>query len=307
MLIKKFFITAIAIGTSLFASASFAAPPTCEIVDVTEIPLNNVTNGEIGPGFIVEWADVDLDGETNFGAVQAYLYVDGELFVNPEPNYGVGVEGVWIDTARRDDQDGLVSMIIPADVGTHDIMLEISNSDGVGTCSGEVTIRENLSNPVITMGRHDVEQLGNNSAEFSFPYQVRDYSGDLTTVELVALEKPVGAIIPEMVVEFFEGGAGANSGMNRMTFTTPGDYVVAVYAEDANGEFDYSWEVAFTVESSAPCFTDTNQNHLLAGRAYPFVFQYYGIGTNDVLGSAYTTTSLRNDFPGFWTLVDSCN
>lgn len=306
---KKSLISLVALGATFFTSTAFAAPPSCEIIDVIEIPENNVSNGEIGPGFIISWADVDLGGETNFGAISNYLYVDGELFVNENPTYGVGVEGVWINTSTREDQDGLQSMIIPADVGTHDIEVEISNSDGTGTCASQVTIRESESNPVVRLGKIFVEQLGNNSAELSFAYSVRDYSGDLETVEFVVLEKPFGAIVPDIFVGFYEdgSGAGANGGDNSLTFTTAGDYVLQVYAEDANGEFDYSRIVEFTVESSSPCFTDLNQNHFFAGRAYPFAFQYYGIGTNDALGNAFTETSLRSDFPGFWTLVDSCN
>ncbi|MFL0811220.1 MAG: hypothetical protein K6L76_12455 [Agarilytica sp.] len=91
----------------------------------------------------------------------------------------------------------------------------------------------------------------------------------------------------------------ANGGTNVSTFWTAGDYVLQVYAEDVNGEFHYSRNIEFTVEFDAPWFTDTNQNHLLSGRDYPFGFQYSGIGTNEALGSAYVETSLRSDFPGF--------
>lgn len=304
MLHKKFILAA---ATLISANIAIAAP-TCEITEVIEIPEVNSTNGQFDAGFIVNWANVDLEGVTNFGGVSAHLYLDGQLFVNDNPNIGVGVEGVWFNTTMRSDgQDGILSMPIPAAVGTHDLMLEVETPNGVGTCSTQVTVRYDQSNPITTVGTYRVDQLGNNSAELYFPYQTSDYSGDLEIVELYAVTAPAGAILPPMFVNFHSTGSAANSTDNSMTFTTPGDYVLQVYAEDSNGEYHYSRDITFNVEASSPCFTDTNWNHLLSGRAYPFAFYYYGIGTNDLLGGVFETSSLRSDFPGFWTNVASCN
>ncbi len=241
----------LAATTILSTNAAFAAP-TCDILDIAEIPEVNATSGEYETGFIIKWANVDLEGETNFGGISAHLYLNGELFVNPEPNIGVGIEGVWFNTTLIDNQDGIQSMPIPTTVGTHDVMLEVETPNGIGTCSRQVTVRYDESNPITTVGRYDIVQLGGNSAELSFPYQVDDYSGDLQIVQLIPIEAPIGAVIPPMFVNFHDYGSVANSTDNSMTMTTAGDYVLQVYAEDLNGEFHYSRELTFNVEGIPP-------------------------------------------------------
>lgn len=253
MYYKKILLAA---TTILSTNAVFAAP-TCNILDIAEIPEVNSTNGTFETGFIIKWANVDLEGETNFGGISAHLYLNGELFVNLEPNIGVGVEGVWFNTTLVDNQDGIQSMPIPTTVGTHDVMLEVETPNGIGTCSQQVTVRYDQSNPITTVGSYDIMQLGGNSAELSFPYQVDDYSGDLQIVQLIALEAPIGAVIPPMFVNFHDYGSAANSTDNSMTMTTAGDYILQVYAEDLNGEFHYSREITFNVEGIPPTPTPT--------------------------------------------------
>lgn len=53
------------------------------------------------------------------------------------------------------------------------------------------------------------------------------------------------------------------------------------------------------------CFTDTNTNHQVAGRAYAKKKAYYALGSNDSLGSATTTTSLQGN-GNYWRQVPSC-
>lgn len=291
--------------TALFSQLTFSAP-SCDILDVAEIPEINSTNGEFSSGFLIKWAHVDLEDITNFGAISKRLYIDGDPYTNPNPDYFYNEEGLWFGYHNADEQRGILSMPIPTTLGTHTIMLEVETPNGIGSCSRQVTVRYDRSNPVITVGRYQVEIQGDNNTVLAFAYDVVDFSGDLTSVQLVAKEAPLGAAIPTMAVNFVGNGANANAGDNRMTFTTPGDYVLQVYAEDLYGENHYSRELFLTVEGTTACFTESNWSHFLSGRAYAFGFYYFSVGSNDILGTAFETTSLLSASPGIWSHVGNC-
>ena len=94
-------------------------------------------------------------------------------------------------------------------------------------------------------------------------------------------------------------------------------YDVALQARDAYGNESQPAEFSFTYEeqSSGECITDTNYNHVAAGRAYQGGLSNlyaYAVGSDNDLGlygSTYysTTTSLEETSPGIWTKVTSCN
>ncbi|THB72137.1 MAG: DUF5011 domain-containing protein [Gammaproteobacteria bacterium] len=94
-------------------------------------------------------------------------------------------------------------------------------------------------------------------------------------------------------------------------------YDVALQARDAYGNQSTPLEFSFTYEAPiiSQCITDTNYNHVAAGRAYQGGLSNlyaYAVGSDDDLGlygSVYysTTTSLEETSPGVWTKVTSCN
>ncbi|THB72139.1 MAG: DUF5011 domain-containing protein [Gammaproteobacteria bacterium] len=93
-------------------------------------------------------------------------------------------------------------------------------------------------------------------------------------------------------------------------------YDVALQARDSYGNESTPLEFSFTFENPVgECITDTNYNHVAAGRAYQGGLSNlyaYAVGSDDDLGlygSQYysTTTSLEETSNGVWTKVASCN
>jgi hypothetical protein len=54
------------------------------------------------------------------------------------------------------------------------------------------------------------------------------------------------------------------------------------------------------------CVRSTNSAHVTAGRATSWLIFAWAKGSNDYLGSTFTTTSLRETSAGTWTMVDAC-
>ncbi len=85
-------------------------------------------------------------------------------------------------------------------------------------------------------------------------------------------------------------------------------YEVALQARDAYGNESTPLEFSFTYEESQSCFTDTNSNHVSAGRAeLKYNVLVYALGSGDYLGMGTNTTSLEETSAGVWTKVTSCN
>lgn len=57
---------------------------------------------------------------------------------------------------------------------------------------------------------------------------------------------------------------------------------------------------------TARCFTATNNEHALAGRATAWFFFVWANGSNTFLGFSTQQTSLREGSPGIWNVVTSC-
>lgn len=54
------------------------------------------------------------------------------------------------------------------------------------------------------------------------------------------------------------------------------------------------------------CIEAGNRDHVSAGRATRVIFTVRAVGSNDYLGSIWSTTALQQTAPGVWTLVDDC-
>lgn len=54
------------------------------------------------------------------------------------------------------------------------------------------------------------------------------------------------------------------------------------------------------------CVEASNRDHVDAGRATRLIFTVRAVGSNDYLGSIWSTTSLQQTAPGVWTRVDDC-
>ena len=57
---------------------------------------------------------------------------------------------------------------------------------------------------------------------------------------------------------------------------------------------------------SATCVTARNSEHVSAGRATRSLFTVRAVGSNDLLGSVFSTTTLQQDGPGTWRRVTTC-
>lgn len=107
---------------------------------------------------------------------------------------------------------------------------------------------------------------------------------------------------------------GGSSYECDLTYHEAGTYSFKVTAKDFAGNI--SETAPFTVEfvESGECVTDTNYNHVDAGRAYVggvSNLYAYGVGSDDDLGlygSSYysVATSLEETSAGVWTKVTSC-
>ena len=58
--------------------------------------------------------------------------------------------------------------------------------------------------------------------------------------------------------------------------------------------------------AQAQCIEASNRDHVSAGRATRLIITVRAVGSNDYLGSIYSTTSLQQTAPGVWTRVDDC-
>lgn len=54
------------------------------------------------------------------------------------------------------------------------------------------------------------------------------------------------------------------------------------------------------------CVTATNSAHITAGRANSFWFWVWAVGSDDYIGTTWSSTSLSETAPGYWELVDAC-
>ncbi|MFT3922272.1 MAG: S8 family serine peptidase [Myxococcales bacterium] len=105
---------------------------------------------------------------------------------------------------------------------------------------------------------------------------------------------------------------GTSSWSRSISGLAPGSYSAYAQAFDSTNLMSTpSASVPFTIPVPTPeqCFTAANSAHYSAGRATRklqlFTYYYFAVGSNESLGQASTTTSLRGT-PGNWRVVTSC-
>jgi len=99
---------------------------------------------------------------------------------------------------------------------------------------------------------------------------------------------------------------GTNFTDTRLTGGTTYFYVVR--SEDAHGGLSApSMEVSATTDAAPICFTATNFDHVMAGRAYDSFFVAVANGSNQVLGldNVFLITTLKQTGPNFYVIA-SC-
>ena len=137
---------------------------------------------------------------------------------------------------------------------------------------------------------------------------VTDVDGDLYAVRLMYADQ---------IGELHCDNTGGNQYTCNLTQHDTGTFNFKVHAVDSEGltAETSAFTVEFTEEVINTCVTDTNFNHVEAGRAYVGGLSNlyaYAVGSDDDLGlygSIYysATTSLEETSTGVWTLVSSCN
>lgn len=137
---------------------------------------------------------------------------------------------------------------------------------------------------------------------------VTDVDGDLYAIRLMYADQPG---------ELHCDNTGGNQYTCNLTYHDEGTYNFKVHAIDSEGNTAETtpFTVEFVEKVETTCVTDTNYNHVAAGRAYVGgLSNLYAlaVGSDDDLGlygSTYysTTTSLEETSAGVWTKVTSCN
>ena len=127
-----------------------------------------------------------------------------------------------------------------------------------------------------------------------------DINGNLSRVEVATISGGV---------ETRSTATGTSSWTRSISGLAPGSYTAYAQAFDSTGLASAaSTTVPFTI-AVEQCFTAINSAHYSAGRATRrlqfFLYHYNAVGSNDSLGQAGTTTSLRGT-AGDWRLVSSC-
>ena len=135
-----------------------------------------------------------------------------------------------------------------------------------------------------------------------------DVDGNLQIVRLM---------YSDQVGELACDNTGGDQYTCNLTYHDAGTFNFKVQAMDTEGGIaeTNAFTVEFVEEVDTTCVTDTNYNHVAAGRAYVGgLSDLYAlaVGSDDDLGlygSAYysTTTSLEETSAGIWTKVVSCN
>ena len=192
------------------------------------------------------------------------------------------------------------------------------SNENLGTSgSAVVTLSTNPNGSGFVTGQCQVENLNRkpviNSHDYSVNRNIITFTGTASD--------PDGDLAKVMLALGINQGIDCE-GTTNFTCTyvapEPGTYTVAVVALDSNdnySEFTDFYEIVIEEQGEVECITDTNYNHVEAGRAYrggSSNLYAYATGSGDDLGlygSTYysATTSLEETSAGFWELVDSCN
>lgn len=218
-----------------------------------------------------------------------------QVVIGVMPAFGAECEGTTNFTCTVDTA---IEMFPPGAT----VNFDIYSRDSVGNMSNFETVT--IVIPQQSAPTIDTHQYSVDGNTITFTGTASDVDGDLDRVLLTL------------------GAAGAIECTGTATFTCvfettgAGTYslgVVAVDVQDNYSEIAGPYDIV--IEEQGECITDTNYNHVEAGRAYVggvANLYAYGVGSDDDLGlygSVYysITTSLEETTTGVWTKVTSCN
>ncbi len=203
-------------------------------------------------------------------------------------------------------------------------------SAGPMTCEGTETFTCTITSISIgdnAISLYAADAAGNESEAIDFTVTYSgtaptidsyEYSTDGLTVTFTGTASDVDGDLDRIVMTLGILGGEICTGTETFTCTwtaeTAGTYAIGLAAYDTNGLVDTIPQIEITVSEQGECITDTNYNHVAAGRAYQGGLSNlyaYAVGSDDDLGlygSTYysTTTSLEETSPGYWTKVTSC-
>ncbi len=198
------------------------------------------------------------------------------------------------------------------------------------TCTGTENFTCTITD--LAIGDYSVELLavdatGSESERVTVEYQyngqapvieTHSYTTDGLTVTFTGTASDVDGNLDRVVLTL--GAAGGVLCTGTETFTCSwtadeaGTYAIGLAAYDEQELSGIVDQIQITVAEQGECITDTNYNHVAAGRAYVGGLSNlyaYAVGSDDDLGlygSSYysTTTSLEETSTGYWTMVTTC-
>lgn len=182
--------------------------------------------------------------------------------------------------------------------GDHTVRVRATDSQGNSTTSNSQSFKVGAKAPVV-----DSLDVVINGNSIEVKVKASDADDDLSTVDVR-----------------ISGGNWQAASLNAGTWEyqqsgfAPGNYQVEARAVDATALTSVviptkSFGIAGEPQTNE-CVTDTNINHTTAGRAYACgTFNLYrcATGSDQDLGSSYTTTTLEETSPNYWVMVSECS
>ena len=205
-----------------------------------------------------------------------------------------------------------------------------NNGSTYYTCTGTENFTCTITG--LAIGDYSVELLaldatGTESERVTVEYQyngqapvieTHSYATDGLTITFTGTASDVDGNLDRVVLTLGAAGGVLCTGTETFTCTwtaeQAGTYQIGLAAYDALNLVGTIPQIDITVADQGECITDTNFNHVEAGRAYVGGLSNlyaYATGSDDDLGlygSSYysTSTSLEETSQGYWTKVDSC-
>ena len=228
-------------------------------------------------------------GGTNTIVIQAND-ADNEIFDRVE----LLKNGVVINTWYPNSSTPYITEVVNSSDGDY-YYARVRQADGDEAISSPIWISGGSSNTF------PVADAGNDQSVTD-----SDTSGsELVTLDGSASYDPDGSIVS---YDWKEGSTTIATGANPTVDLAVGVHTIDLTVTDNDGATATD-TVVVTVNSGytgPACFSDTNENHGVAGRAYKSRGRYYAHGSTDLLGKTGDVTTLLESSTGYWEMVSNC-
>ena len=286
---------------------------TCEGIEQWSCEVNNIPVGT--HTFTIETSDSYSNDST---AIEFDVTIEASQAPSID-SYETNITGDTLTiTGTASDPDGDLETIY------------YDNGRTYYTCTGTENFTCTITG--LAIGDYSVELLavdatGSESERVTVEYQYNgqaptidsyEYSTDGMTITFTGTASDVDGNLDRVVMTLGAVGGEICTGAETFTCTwtahQAGTYPIGLAAYDAQDLIGTIPQIEITVSEQGECITDTNYNHVDAGRAYVGGLSNlyaFAVGSDDDLGlygSTYysTTTSLEETSTGVWTKVDSC-